>query len=83
MECSGGVVTYSSQAIINNVMTTLALTPAPGDTVSTDVEVTSTGGTGGSTSVTVDDPTQSYSNTTTASGRHGGHLHVRRHRRAA
>jgi hypothetical protein len=68
VECSGGVVTYSSQAIINNVMTPLALTPAPGDTVSTDVEVTSTGGTGGSTSVTVDDPTQSYSNTTTASG---------------
>ncbi len=68
VECSGGVVTYSSQAIINNVMTSLALTPAPGDTVSTDVEVTSTGGTGGSTSVTVDDPTQSYSNTTTASG---------------
>ncbi len=68
VECSGGVVTYSSQAIINNVMTSLALTPAPGDTVSTDVEVTSTGGTGGSTSVTVDDPTQNYSNTTTASG---------------
>ena len=68
VECSGGVVTYSSQAIINNVMTTLALTPAPGDTVSTDVEVTSTGGTGGNTSVTVDDPTQNYSNTTNASG---------------
>jgi hypothetical protein len=68
VECSGGVLTYSSQVIINNVMTTLALTPAPGDTVSTDVEVTSTGGTGGSTSVTVDDATQNYSNTTTASG---------------
>ena len=83
VECSGGVVTYSSQAILNNVMTTLGLTPAPGDTVSTDVEVTSTGGTGGSTSVTVDDPNQSYSNTTTAVGRHGGHLHVRRYRRTA
>ena len=82
VECSGGVVTYSSQAIINNVMTPLTLTPAPGDTVSTDVEVTSTGGSGGSTSVTVDDPTQNFSNTTTASGRHGWHLHVRRHRRA-
>ncbi len=35
---------------------------------STDVEVTSTGGTGGNTSVTVDDPTQNYSNTTNASG---------------
>ncbi len=68
VECSGGVVTYSSQVIINNVMTTLGLTPAPGDTVSTDVEVTSTGGSGGNTSVTVDDPTQSYSNTTTALG---------------
>jgi hypothetical protein len=68
VECSGGVVTYSSQEIINNVMTSLPLTPAPGDTVSTDVEVTSTGGTGGSTSVTVDDPTQSYSNTTTQAG---------------
>ena len=68
VECSGGVVTYSSQAIINNVMTPLTLTPAPGDTVHTDVEVTSTGGSGGSTSVTVDDPTQSFSNTTTASG---------------
>jgi large repetitive protein len=68
VECSGGVLTYSSQAIINNVMTPLTLTPAPGDTVSTDVEVTSTGGSGGNTSVTVDDPTQNYSNTTTASG---------------
>jgi Putative Ig domain len=68
VDCSGGVVTYSSQAIINNAPTTLSLTPAPGDIVSTDVEVTSTGGTGGSTSVTVDDPTQSFLNTTTASG---------------
>jgi hypothetical protein len=68
VQCSGGVVTYASEAIINNVPTMLSLTPAPGDTVSTDVEVTSTGGTGGSTSVTVDDPTQSFSNTTTASG---------------
>ena len=68
VECSGGVLTYSSQAIINNVMIPLTLTPAPGDTVNTDVEVTSTGGTGGSTSVTVDDPTQSFSNTTTEPG---------------
>ena len=42
MECVGGVVTYSSEAIINNVPTILSLTPAIGDTVSTDVEVTST-----------------------------------------
>ena len=68
VECSGGVVTYSSEAIINNVPTMLSLTPAIGDTVSTDVEVTSTGGTGGNTSVTVDDPSQSFSNTTTAAG---------------
>jgi hypothetical protein len=68
VECSGGVLTYSSQAIVNNVMTPLTLTPAPGDTVSTDVEVTSTGGTGGSTSVTVDDPTQNFTSMTTAPG---------------
>ena len=68
VQCVGGVVTYSSEAIINNVPTILSLTPAIGDTVSTDVEVTSTGGTGGSTSVTVDDPTQSFTNTTTAAG---------------
>ncbi len=33
VECSGGVVTYSSEAIINNVPTILSLTPAIGDTV--------------------------------------------------
>ena len=68
VQCSGGVLTYSAQVIINNVPTFLSLTPAVGDTVSTDVEVMSTGGTGGSTAVTVDDATQNYSKTTTASG---------------
>jgi hypothetical protein len=68
VQCSGGTATYSAEATLNNTPTILSLTPAVGDTITTDVVVTSTGGTGGSTSVTVDDPTQSFSNTTTASG---------------
>ena len=64
VECSGGVVTYSSQAIINNVMTTLDVdTGRPGTPSAPTSKSRPPGGTGGSTSVTVEDPTQSFADT--------------------
>jgi hypothetical protein len=57
-ECQAGVPVYSAQVIIDNDVTSLSVTPAAGDTVSTSVNIVP-----GQTQVTVDDITQG-SNTT-------------------
>ena len=57
-ECQAGVPVYSAEVIIDNDVTTLSVTPAAGDTVSTSVNIVP-----GQTQVTLDDITQS-SNTT-------------------
>jgi hypothetical protein len=60
-ECQAGVPVYSAQVIIDNAVTTLSVTPAAGDTVSTSVNIVP-----GQTQVTLDDITQSSSTTMSA-----------------
>jgi hypothetical protein len=58
--CQGGAPVYSAQEVVNNAVTNLALVPAPGDTVTTTVDIVP-----GQTQVTVDDVTRDLSDTTT------------------
>jgi len=58
--CQGGTPTFTAQAVVNNVVTTVPVAPGSGDTVSTSVVIVP-----GQTQVTVDDVTQGTSSTTT------------------
>ncbi len=58
--CQGGVPVYSAQEVVNNAVTNLSLVPAPGDVVTTSVDIVP-----GQTMVAVDDVTQGVSPTTT------------------
>jgi hypothetical protein len=58
--CQDGAPSFGAEAVVNNDPTTLDMTPAPGDTVTTSVVIVP-----GETQVTVDDVTQDVSLTTT------------------
>ncbi len=62
-ECQGAVAVYSAQVILDNDVTTLSVTPAAGDAISTSVSIVP-----GQTQVTVDDITQNSSTTMTVPG---------------
>ncbi len=68
--CQGGTPSFTAQAVVNNVVASMPVAPAPGDTVSTSVVIIP-----GQTQVTVDDVTQGVSSTdTVAAGSVGTYI---------
>ena len=67
--CTGGVPSYSTQEIVNNTVYPLSITPAPGDTVTTSVNIVP-----GSTTVTLDDVTQNATQSESGAGMTGTYM---------
>ena len=67
--CTGGVPSYSTQEDVNNTVYPVGITPVPGDTVTTTVNIVPA-----STTVTLDDVTQGVSQSETGAGMTGTYM---------